>query len=222
MNITIACNRKGNCKNYLKAEYDSENTVAAISEALTGLGKKTAVVEADESAIRFFSSCNGSLDLVFNIAEGLRGESRESQIPALLDMLGIPYTGPGVRATAICQNKHVTKTVLKANRIPTPPWALFPEETKRIGRLSYPVVLKPVHEGSSIGITGSKSFARNPDEAIEKALEMEREFSQQVLIEEFLPGAEITVGIFGNQALEVLPLLEIYTDKGIGTEIVRK
>jgi D-alanine-D-alanine ligase len=212
LNIAIACNRKNGCDTYLRAEYDSDYTVAAISGALTGFGKKATVVEADESAFHFFSSCNGNLDLVFNIAEGVRGESRESQIPAVLDLLGIPYTGPGVRATAICQNKHLTKTLLKANGVPTAPWLLFPEETHRMHALSFPVVLKPVHEGSSIGITGSRSFAGSPGEAVEKALEMEREFSQPILMEEFLPGAEITVGIFGNHALEVLPFLEIYTE----------
>jgi D-alanine-D-alanine ligase len=212
MNIAITCNRKNSCRNYLKAEYDSDHTVAAIHAALAGMGQKPVVVEADESALQYFSSCNGDHDLVFNIAEGIRGESRESQIPALLDMLGIHYTGPGVRATTICQNKHVTKTVLKANGIPTPPWVLFPEEAHRVCRLSCPVVLKPVHEGSSIGITGEDSVARSPREAVYKARKLRDRYSQSVLIEEYLSGPEITVGIFGNRALEVLPLLEIYTE----------
>ncbi len=212
MNIAITCNRKGNCKNYLKAEYDSDHTVAAISGALAHLGQEPVVVDADESALRFFSSCNGNLDLVFNIAEGVRGESRESQIPAMLDMLGIPYTGPGVRATAICQNKHVTKTVLKANGIPTAPWMLYPESADGIASLRFPVVLKPVQEGSSIGITGRDSVAHSPSEALRKARTLEDRYSQSVIVEEFLTGAEITVGIFGNRELEVLPFLEIYTE----------
>jgi D-alanine--D-alanine ligase len=212
MKIAIACNRKSDCNNYLKAEYDSDRTVEAVSEALRDLGHTVSVVEADESALQLLSSGDGGVDLVFNIAEGIPGECRESQIPAFLDMMGIPYTGPGVRATAISLNKHLTKTILRVNGIPTAPWVLYPDGTDAIPSLRFPVVLKPVHEGSSIGVTGAGSFAANHAEAIDKASKMREQFSQAVLVEEFLSGAEITAGIFGNRELEVLPLLEIYTE----------
>jgi D-alanine-D-alanine ligase len=126
--------------------------------------------------------------------------------------LGIPYTGPGVRATSICQDKHVTKVILGVNGIPTAPWVLYPSGTRRLATLKFPVVLKPVREGSSIGITGEASIAGDVREARVKAKKMSAAFKQPVLIEEFLSGAEITVGIFGNKSLEVLPLLEIYTE----------
>ena len=212
MRIAIACNRKQGGTGYLTAEYDSANTVSAVADALAGLGHTVSVVDADAEAWRFFLSRKGDLDMVFNIAEGIPGESRESQIPALLDMLGVPYTGPGVRTTAVCLDKGVTKKILQANRIPTAPWVLYPEEARGIAHLRFPVVLKPVHEGSSIGITGGRSRAQNPAEALKKAHGLLRTFSQPILVEEFLPGAEITAGLFGNRTLEMLPLLEIYTE----------
>lgn len=212
MKIAIACNRKSDCDSYLKAEYDSDRTLEAVSEALRDLGHAVSVVEADQSILRRMGSGNGRVDLVFNIAEGIHGECRESQIPAFLDMIGVPYTGPGVRATAISLNKHLTKTVLRANGIPTAPWVVYPDGVDALSSLQFPVVLKPVHEGSSIGVTGADSFAANEAEALDKAARLREQFSQPVLIEEFLSGAEITVGIFGNRVLEVLPLLEIYTE----------
>lgn len=212
MNLAIACNRKSGCDSYLSAEYDGDQTVGAIASALQGLGHNVSVVEVGPDALDHFASSNGNIDLVFNIGEGVRGEGRESQIPAILDMLGIPYTGPGIRATAICLDKYLTKTILKANHIPTASWVLFPCDMDEVSTLRFPVVLKPVHEGSSIGITGRNSVANSPQEALLKARDLRTGFLQPVLIEEFLPGAEVTVGIFGNRELEVLPLLEIYTE----------
>lgn len=213
MNIVISCNRKKSCKTWLKAEYDSEDTVNAISSALSSLGHKVvAVVDADETAGDFFSSCNGTVDLVFNIAEGTHGECRESQIPAMLEITGIPYTGPSVGTTAFCIDKHITKMILAANGISTAPWILYPQSAEKLATLRFPVVMKPVHEGSSIGISGETSVASDSSEANKKAKKLFEEFHQPILVEEFLTGAELTVGIFGNKKLEVLSILEIYTE----------
>jgi len=212
MNIALACNSKKSSKEYLAAEYDSDNTIRAICDSLEKMGHSVRIVEAGSDAYASFNDGKSKTDLVFNIAEGLPGECRESQIPAILDIYDIPHTGPGIRATAICMNKHVTKLILKANGIPTPKWTLYPSDSFSAEELSFPFVLKPAREGSSIGITGESSLARNHGDMLEKAADLHDKYSQHILIEEFLPGAEITVGIFGNSSLEVLPLLEIYTE----------
>jgi D-alanine-D-alanine ligase len=82
------------------AEFDSESTVNAVADALRAYGHQTVLIQADESA---YGKLRGRrLDIVFNLSEGIRGESRESHIPAMLEMLGIPYTGSGVMALALC------------------------------------------------------------------------------------------------------------------------
>ena len=95
MNIILACNSKESSEGYLSHEYDSNDTIRAISGSLKKLGHSVDIVNADEKAWMAFNDAKTKCDLVFNISEGVQGESRESQIPALLDIYEIPYTGPG-------------------------------------------------------------------------------------------------------------------------------
>jgi D-alanine-D-alanine ligase len=169
------------------------------------------MIEADEN---FFERVrNARPEIVFNIAEGLNGVSREAQVPAMLDMLRIPYSGSDPLTLAVCLDKSRTKEILSHHGVPTARFRVVEamDELPGIG-LTPPAMVKPLHEGSSKGIFDS-SLVRDPKElgrAVEKVL---FEYRQPALVEEFLPGREFTVGILGNApGLLVLPAVEIRFD----------
>jgi D-alanine-D-alanine ligase len=122
----LVCSKKRKCTDKpvdFYAECDSETTLQAIENALKSSSSKVTVIEADKNA--YTKLKNAKIDIVFNIAEGLYGESRESHIPAMLEMLRIPYTGSGVLTLALTLDKAKTKEILLANKIPTPRFQVF-------------------------------------------------------------------------------------------------
>lgn len=187
------------------AEFDAPSTVQAIRTALLKYCDSLEVVEADENA--YDKLKKGKFDFAFNIAEGVRGEAREAQIPAMLEMLGIPYSGSGVTTLAITLDKRRTKEILVANGIRTPKFQLLSRAEDLWPDLEFPLFLKPNGEGSSRGIT-AKSLVRSKDELDEVASEMVARYRQPVLVEEYLTGREFTVGLLGNPP-EVLPIVEV-------------
>jgi D-alanine-D-alanine ligase len=213
MRVAVCYNLKNRESGYLSAEYDAPYTVEAINKALQSRGAETLLIPADEDSFQTFKRSRAQIDLVFNLAEGSRGESRESHIPAILEFLRIHYTGPGVECTAIALDKSLTKRLLRLHGIPTALWAeVGAQGGEGVKDLKMPVVVKPVHEGSSIGIDGKVSVKQSLRGAVQKAEEIVEKFNQIALVEEYLPGPEITVGILGNKNPKVLPLLEIYTE----------
>jgi D-alanine-D-alanine ligase len=188
------------------AEFDAPSTIEAIEEALQNRCYKVEVVEADEDAYEKLQK--GNFDFAFNIAEGVRGEAREAQIPAMLEMLGIPYSGSGVTTLAITLDKRRTKEVLEANGIRTPKFQLLSRIEELRPDLQFPLFLKPNGEGSSRGIT-AKSLVNSKMELEEVAAEMMATYRQPVLVEEYLTGREFTVGLIGNAPPEVLPIVEV-------------
>jgi D-alanine-D-alanine ligase len=189
------------------AEWDSWDTINAVKSALE-LFNNVSLVEADLSS--FEKLKNLDPDIVFNIAEGFFGESREAQIPAMLDMLQIPYTGSDPLTLATCLDKARTKEILSYYDIPTAPFFIASEidQIKNL-KLTFPLFVKPVWEGSSKGIFTS-SFVNNKKELSEQVERIIAEYSQPALIEEFLSGREFTVAILGNgEEAQVLPIVEI-------------
>ena len=187
------------------AEFDAPSTVEAIRSALLNYCDSVEVVEADEEAYERLR--RGDFDFAFNIAEGIRGEAREAQIPAMLEMLGIPYSGSGVTTLAITLDKRRTKEVLLANGIRTPRFQLLRRADELRPDLDFPLFLKPNGEGSSRGIT-ARSLVREVEELEAVAGEMMAKYRQPVLVEEYLTGREFTVGLLGNPP-EVLPVVEV-------------
>jgi D-alanine-D-alanine ligase len=189
------------------AEWDSLGTINAVKNSLE-LYNDVTLVEADLSS--FEKLKNLGPDIVFNIAEGYFGESREAQIPAMLDMLQVPYTGSDPLTLATCLDKARTKEILSYYNIPTAPFFIANEidQIKNLN-LTFPLFVKPVWEGSSKGIFTS-SFVNNTKELSEQVERIIAEYSQPALIEEFLSGREFTVAILGNgDEAEVLPIVEI-------------
>lgn len=192
------------------AELDSESTVDAVAEALRAYGHDVYLIEGNDAA--YLKLLQRRLDIVFNMCEGLRGESRESHIPSILEMLGIPYTGSGVLTLAMTLDKPLTKKVLSFHGIPTPKFRVYEPGDRVYGRgLEFPVFAKPAHEGSSMGITPNCRCEDLPQlrAQVERLWDL---YKQPVLVEEYLPGQEFTVGILGNMKPVIFPVMEINFD----------
>jgi D-alanine-D-alanine ligase len=192
------------------AEFDDISTILAMKNAIESDGYEVVLIEANEDAYEKLK--NLKPDFVFNIAEGLRGTSRESQIPAMLEMLGIPYSGSNVLVHAISLDKAKTKEVLDYYGIPTPKFQIFRIENEKLNKdLNFPLFVKPNAEGSSKGIT-SKSVVNNEEELRERVKFIISRYKQPALVEEFLDGREFTVSLLGNDPPEVLPIVEFKFD----------
>jgi D-alanine-D-alanine ligase len=192
------------------AEWDDAATIDAVAAAL---GRAGAVIrlEANHSfpeALRLARP-----DIVFNIAEGLNGPSREAQVPAICEFFGIPYSASDATTLCIAHDKARAKEVLLAHGVPTASWSVAASSAAIPGEIgSAPWIVKPVHEGSSLGITQS-AFCASFDEVARRVDEIAATYNQRALIEEFLPGREFTVGVLGNGAYaQVLPPVEIRFD----------
>jgi len=190
------------------AECDDTETVEAVRDAIAERHGPVDMIEADEDA--FERLRKSSPDLVFNMAEGVWGESRESHLPAMMEMLRIPYTGSSPLTLALCLNKARAKEVLTHYGIPTARFVLVHDDKVEAWRhLSFPMMVKPVLEGSSKGIKND-SIVTDPEGLKKKVRSIVKEYRQGALIEEYLGGREFTVAMIGNgSSLKVLPIVEI-------------
>lgn len=194
------------------AEFDAPNTIDAIGAAIAGLGHDVVLLEATRELPRKLTDLD--VDLVFNIAEGIRGPSREAQVPALLDLLGIPYTGSEPATLSITLDKGLAKRIVRQSGVPTPRAALVMPGEAPPKALRFPVIVKPNAEGSSKGVTGA-SVARDGDQLAATLTGLHAQYKSGMLVEEFLPGREFTVGILG-QPPRALPIMEILFDPSCG------
>ena len=153
----------------------------------------------------------GEIDFAFILLHGLQGE--DGTVQGLLDLLNIPHQGSGVLGSAIAMDKHLAKELYRMNRLPVAEWEIITpanaaKATEVAGRLGMPVVVKPVREGSSLGMTIAYS-EKEMLAGVEKALGHGRE----VMVEQYIQGRELTVGVIGNDDLTALPLIEIVPGK---------
>ena len=192
------------------AEWDSAETIAAVERALARHGDVIRLEATDDFPQRLRDA---RPDIVFNIAEGLRGPNREAHVPAICEFYGIPYSGSDPFSLALCLDKARTKEILRAHDVPTADWwlARSVSEVTSIGAsdLRYPLFAKPVHEGSSKGIT-ERNLIESPDALAPVVLELLERYQQPVLVETYLPGAEFTCGVLDNGAeARVLPIVAL-------------
>ncbi len=191
------------------SEFDSCKTVSSIADALRERGHRVSLVEADENLLRYFLRNKGRADFVFNIAEGINGIARESQVPAILDFLRIPYTGSSVLAMAVALDKASTKKILLSENIPTPKFQLFSTGKEGLNcGLKFPLIVKPNAEGSAKGIFSS-SVVYDRHSLFRRIRKVIKYYQQPALVEEFIEGKELTVGIVGNARPKVFPILEV-------------
>ncbi len=195
------------------AEYDTEETAQGLVGALREAGHTVIPLEADGTLPDRVRET--APDLCFNIAEGLRGESRESHVPALLEMLGIPYTASGILANALSLDKAMCKLVWRAHGLPTTPFQVFRRGDEVVQEdLVYPLFVKPAREGSGMGINRG-SVAHDEGELRERANWIVCTYRQPALAEPFLPGREFTVGLIGNERTVCsLPRSPLYDEAG--------
>jgi D-alanine-D-alanine ligase len=179
------------------AEFDSEITIGAICDALASLGwhverigNVRRLVEALAAGKRW--------DAVFNFCEGLKGVSREAQVPALLEVFDIPYVFSDPLTSALTLDKAMCKRIVRDAGVPTAPFAVIERlsEAKKLD-LPFPLFLKPVAEGSGKGVN-EKSKVDTPAALVRVAAELLTKFQQPVLVETYLPGREFTVAIIGT------------------------
>jgi D-alanine-D-alanine ligase len=199
-------------------EYDSPETVAIIAAALESGGRQ--VVRLGGGTQFLDSVRREKVDIVFNIAEG-RGNyrSREAQVPAVLEMLDIPYTGSDPQTLAVCLDKPVTKKLAAAEGVSTPAWLLIRDEAEL--RLTaweefpFPVIIKPACEGSSKGIRLT-SLAYDVARAEAETGRILADYRQPVMVEQFIDGDEVTVGVIGNAPARVLGVMRVVPRKQEG------
>ena len=195
------------------AEFDRVDTIRAIEETLQDLGYKTdRIGNIKHLATRL--SAGDSWDMVFNIAEGLRGFGREAQVPALLDAYEIPYTFSGPLVLALTLHKGLTKHVIRDLGIPTPDFCVVedPSDIENVD-LPFPLFAKPVAEGTSKGVSAASKIETREDlnAVCRKLLAV---FRQPVIIESYLPGREFTVGITGTgRDAEAIGVIEVVFQK---------
>ncbi len=198
---------EGGARVGVQAEYDTEETVAALCGALAVGGHQPLRVEAEPGFPARLAALRP--DFVFNVAEGAGGPGREAQVPAVCELLGLPYTGSGVLALALGLDKAMTKRVLSACGVPTPRFVVVPPGMElNAADLRPPLFVKPLSQGSSMGVT-PRSLVRDHAAAAAQVAEVHAAYGEPALVEAFLPGREFTIGILGNGAPQVLPIMEI-------------
>ncbi|HEX3872414.1 MAG TPA: hypothetical protein VHV77_18340 [Pirellulales bacterium] len=198
-------------------EFDSPETIAAIRAVLESAGHDVTLLGDGPSLLRKLLD-GPRPDLVFNIAEGrgnLRG--REARVPAILETFGIPYTGSDPLTLAAALDKDCAKRLLRVGGVPTPDWVLVDgrtegvqkhEQRARLDALPLPVFVKPAYEGSSKGIVGSNLIIRR-DELHQTIDRLASDYAQPILVEEFIEGDELTVGIVGHEPRDVLGIMHV-------------
>jgi D-alanine-D-alanine ligase len=192
-------------------EYDSPETVSIISDAIETMGHQVVWLGGGE---QFLDSIRRErVDFVFNIAEG-RGNyrSREAQIPSILELLNIPYTGSDPQTLSVCLDKPLTKKILATEEIKTPRWLVVDDRESQslifLESFNFPVIIKPAYEGSSKGIRQT-SVADTPHEAVNEIRRLLEIYRQPVMVEEFIDGDEVTVGIIGNKNPIIVGIMRI-------------
>lgn len=208
MRVALVLNTRKD-ESEFEVEYDPPHTVELIKHGIESAGHDYIFIEADENILETLKQVKP--DLVFNRAEGVRGESRESHIPAILEMLGIPYVGANVLSSAVCLNKGWTKKFLAFHGIVTPQFHIL-SSTRPVNKLDFifPVILKPNEEGSSVGIN-EDNVVSDKKQLVKKLGSMLKEYQQPILVEQFIQGREFSVGVLDclGPKPQVLALLEI-------------
>ncbi|MFH0757799.1 MAG: D-alanine--D-alanine ligase [Bacteroidota bacterium] len=191
------------------AEFDRESTISSIETTLAELGYQTDRIGHIKNLVSRLNR-GDRWDLVFNIAEGLYGEGREAQVPALLDAYRIPYVFSGPLVLALTLNKALTKIIVKASGVATPEHAVIYDRSdiSKV-KLPYPLFVKPLAEGTGKGID-PESVIDGPKQLEKKCTELLNRYHQPVLVETYLSGREFTAGIVGTgQEAKCIGVIEI-------------
>jgi len=208
------------------ADFDHIETIQSIQKAIETDGHETKFIMADENLPSELKEYQP--DICFNIAEGLGGDAREAQVPALLEMLRIPYTGSRVLTNGIALDKTLTKRIWRDRSLPVAPFQefIYGDEHLR-AELKFPLFVKPAREGTGMGVD-MKALVESKSELFERIHYIIDSYKQPALVEVYLPGREFTVGQLGyrdakrfsrhpewydKDSFHRLPILELQTEK---------
>lgn len=194
-------------------EFDSPETVDSLAAVIRGMGHEPVLLGDGEALVR--RVLEHRPDFVFNIAEGTGvGRSREARVPAFLEMLGIPYSGSDPLTLSAALDKAIARKLVEGGAVRVPRgFAVEPTDSEtliaqRAGELVFPVVVKPAWEGSSKGIR-ARCLVDDAKELVRIISELRRDYAQSLLVEEFVSGAELTIGIVGNAPPRVVGVMEV-------------
>ncbi len=194
----------------VEAKYSDQQKKDTMEQIYKILSKNHKIVKIQVDEKISENLVKSGVDIVFNLSTGVRGESRQSQIPALLEMLGIPYVGSGILAHSLALNKAMAKEIFQYHGVPTPAFQVFQTGEESFDtKLTFPLIAKPACEGSGFGIH-KDSVVYDEQGLMKKVNELLGKYEPPVLVEEFIEGREFTVGVIGNgKNKRILPILEI-------------
>jgi D-alanine-D-alanine ligase len=193
------------------AEFDSLSTIDIIAEAIATNGFKVKKIGNASNLMEKIDHLG--VDIVFNISEGLSGRNRESQVPILLEMAGVPFVGADALTLGLTLDKVMAKKIFIAEGIPTPKFFEVSSTAALINQdhCKFPLIVKPRFEGSSKGLS-ENSRVENMEELKKQVDFIVTTYKQPALVEEFISGQEFTVAIVGNDSPEVMPVVQIKID----------
>src|SRR3989338_3854702 len=193
------------------AEFDHPSTIDVIDSAIQSCGFKVKRIGNVSNLLEHIDHLD--VDIVFNISEGIGGRNRESQVPVLLEMAGIPFVGADALTQGLTLDKIIAKKIFIAEGIPTPRFfeARNSAELINTNHFKFPLIVKPRFEGSSKGLS-ENSRVENKEQLLKQVEFLINTYKQPALIEEFILGEEFTVAIVGNDPPEVLPIVQIKID----------
>ena len=214
MNIAVVRNRRAEGVIYRSdkpcPETYGRKTVQRVLDSLRSQGHIVNVVEADITMLGELSVLRP--DLVLNMAYGIQGEARYTHVPAMLEMAGVPYTGATPLGHAVSLDKIVAKVLMREAGVPTPAWTVMSAPGEPAGDLRYPLIVQPRHESTSYGLRLVHDQAEL-DEAVRAIVER---YNQDALVEEYIDGREVCVGLLGNDPPMTLPAVELdFSDRPV-------
>ncbi len=190
------------------AELDGTDTVEALTAAFRANGHEVVAIGNAKNLLAAIDK-GLKVDLVFNIAEGYRGRNRESQIPNILEMFNIPFSGADALALGVTLDKAVAKKCWVADGVPTGKFfeATLDDDLVQLNKIGYPLIVKTSQEGTSKGIT-KNSRVTNIDELRTEVAKICNVYKQPALCEQFIKGTEFTVAVIGNKNPIALPVVQ--------------
>ena len=202
MHVALLANLKKNAPEWAGIapdrwdDLDSEHTIEAIMDALRSGGHEVTFLEGNLTLYENLQRVRP--DVCFNICEGHFGDAREAHVPAILEMMRFPYTGSRVLTLALTLDKPMTKRVLTYHNLPTPPFQVFERITEALDpEMTFPMFVKPSREGTGMGVS-AESIVRDEQELRKQLRRLFERYDQPVLVERFIEGRELTVGVVGN------------------------
>ncbi len=202
LDVALLANLKKNAPHFageaedVWADLDSEETVEALLQAIRMGGHNVVFYEGDLTLVDKLRQ--NRPDICFNICEGHWGDSREAQVPALLEMLRIPYTGSKVLTLSLALDKSMTKRILSWHELPTPAWQTIERVDEPLDEdLRFPLFVKPSREGTGMGVS-AQSICHTEEELRRQVAMIHEKYKQPALVEEYIEGREVTVGMVGN------------------------